>query len=501
MQRQPELIDRSAEEGARVVALALLSDADEAARALERRGDEEALHDFRVGLRRLRSALRAFRPWLAQGVPRKHEKRLKRLARATNAAREAEVQLAWLAAERDALASRSRRPGLELLQRRLEARRREADRGHGSLMARYRRASARLRRRLAGYEVRLDDGAGHVPFSAAAAALLSEQLGVLSARIDAVRGPADAERTDRARIEAKRLRYLLEALRGSEALDPRPAAKHLEKLQDVLGDLHDHHVLATELAAALGEVSAERAHRLVAEEGGGAARALRDSPRPGLVAAARRVRERRDELHAALARDWVGAGLEAVAADVLALVAALERRAGGALEVRRRWLLSAVPPALADVAPRRLEEGWLPGVRLRERLRRERTPSGERFSRALAQGAGRWRLALEEEVSREVFDVLWLIAEERRSSTRWEVPEGGLTWSVEELPEGRGWFAEVRLPASVAQAPMPDWLAPIVEREITGEPLELVRVRHRPSQARVSLLGVGGLGAGNALPQ
>jgi CHAD domain-containing protein len=71
MQRQPELIDRSAEEGARVVALALLSDADEAARALERRDDEEALHDFRVGLRRLRSALRAFRPWLAQGVPRK----------------------------------------------------------------------------------------------------------------------------------------------------------------------------------------------------------------------------------------------------------------------------------------------------------------------------------------------------------------------------------------------------------------------------------------------
>src|SRR6266704_3478367 len=56
--RDEELIDRRAEEGTRVVALGLLSDADQAARALERQDDEEALHDFRVALRRLRSALR-----------------------------------------------------------------------------------------------------------------------------------------------------------------------------------------------------------------------------------------------------------------------------------------------------------------------------------------------------------------------------------------------------------------------------------------------------------
>src|SRR6266702_3511109 len=105
MQREQELIDRSAEEGARVVALGLLSDADQAARALELQDDDEALHDFRVALRRLRSVLRAFRPWLAGTVRRKHEKRLKRLGRGTNAARDAEVQLAWLSSEREALAS------------------------------------------------------------------------------------------------------------------------------------------------------------------------------------------------------------------------------------------------------------------------------------------------------------------------------------------------------------------------------------------------------------
>jgi len=486
MQRDPELVDLRAEEGARVVALGLLSDADEAARALERRDDEEALHDFRVALRRLRSALRAFRPWLEGSLRRKHEKRLKRLTRATNPARDAEVQLAWLAAEREALAAPRRRPGLEHLEERLRGRLREADRGRARLLARYRDATTRLRPRLSAYEVRLD-GDGRVPFSAAVAGLLSAQVGTVRAQLAAVRGAGDEARIHRARIDAKRLRYLLEALRGSEAVDPRPAVKHLKKLQDVLGELHDSHVLAGEIASALAEVSGERARRLVDEGRPGAARELRDSPRPGLVAAARRVRERRDGSYDALTRDWLGAGVESVAADVATLVTALEGRAEGVLETRRRWLLCAFPPALADLAPRQVDEGWLPGKRLRERLRRERGPSGERCSRGLARGSGPWWLTLEEEVSRDVFEVLWALAEERRSSRRWDIPEGAVTWSVEELPGGDRWIAEVRLPPRAAEVPMPDWLAPVVAREITDEPDELVRAGdHAVSEGALS---------------
>jgi CHAD domain-containing protein len=108
-------VDLTAEEGARVVALGLLSEASKAADELAPGSDDEVLHEFRVALRRLRSALRAFRSWLDGGVRSRHEERLKKIARSTNQARDAGVQLAWLRTKREALASGRQRAGLELL--------------------------------------------------------------------------------------------------------------------------------------------------------------------------------------------------------------------------------------------------------------------------------------------------------------------------------------------------------------------------------------------------
>ena len=234
MQHEQELIDRGAEEGVRVVALSLLSDADHAARALERKDDDEALHDFRVALRRLRTALRAFRPWLSGTVRRRHGKRLKRLGRDTNAARDAEVQLAWLSTERETLASGRRQAGFSLMTSRLEERRRQVNSGHARLVARYRKASERLRKRLCTYLVRLD-GIAPVPFSAVMGGLLSDQVEIVRTRLAAVRGASDEQRIHRARIEAKRLRYLLETLRQSGQVDPRRALKRLKRLQESPG--------------------------------------------------------------------------------------------------------------------------------------------------------------------------------------------------------------------------------------------------------------------------
>ncbi len=59
-------------------------------------GEETGLHDLRVSLRRLRSWLRAYRPEVNDTLRSKTRRRLNRLAQATNAAREAEVALAWI---------------------------------------------------------------------------------------------------------------------------------------------------------------------------------------------------------------------------------------------------------------------------------------------------------------------------------------------------------------------------------------------------------------------
>ncbi|HET9598072.1 MAG TPA: CHAD domain-containing protein [Anaeromyxobacteraceae bacterium] len=477
MRIEDDVVDRPAEEGARLVALALLEEAEQAADRLERRDDEEALHDFRVAIRQLRSTLRAFRPWLQDGVKRKHEKRLKAVAHATNAARDAEVQLAWLASKEQALAPARLRSGVELLKRRFRER---AGGDHARVVARWRAVARKLDGRLGTYQRRVDAAApgGGSSLGGVLATLVADQLEAMRDRLAAIGGPGDREVVHRTRIEGKRLRYLLEPLRGHRHADASDAVKSLKRLQDVLGDLHDAHVHAEEVGEALVAAAGERARRLhaaVYEEGGGSA-ALRDelrgSARPGLLAVARLVRERRDALYADLQRTWMGSGFEALAAEVRAIAGALEARAGGKLERERKYLLSAVPPRALSVPALEIAQGWLPGSRLRERIRRVRAADGhERYWRGLKQGSGRTRLEQEEETTREVFDVLWPLTEGRRISKRRRVVEdGGLAWEVDEF-EGRGLVvAEVELPARAGEPPLPDWLRPLVVRDVTDDP-------------------------------
>jgi CHAD domain-containing protein/CYTH domain-containing protein len=491
MHLSDDVIDRSSEEAVRVFALALLADADAAARRLEGSGDPEALHDFRVGLRRARTALRAFRPWLEDGPGRKLEKKLKKYAKATNAQRDAEVQLAWLDTKRDLLAPRRQIIGLEYLEDWIRRHAEPPD--PGQLVARYRKTSEKLTRRLGTYLGRVEpgDGSGNVGFGATLAALIGKQLDVVRDGVDAVKDALDQAGVHRARIEGKRLRYLLEPLRGNRHADARPAVKDLKRLQDVLGELHDTHVLAQEIEEALVDAEGERARRLHAAvyrgpEGNGVRRDPSSaSPRPGLVAILRLVRERRDALFADLQREWQAGRLDALVAEVRALEAALEARAGGKLERERKYLLAAVPPRAQEAIPLEIDQGWLPGARLRERIRRVGDPGGERFWRGLKQGSGRARLDAEEETTREVFEALWPLTEGRRvSKRRRQVAEGGLVWEIDEFTDRPLVVAQVELPAGSPSVALPDWLRPLVQREVTDDPAyrnESLAMAHPPA--------------------
>src|ERR1700693_131159 len=86
-----EPVDR----GVRLVAISLLDDAQKAADKLTglakelRDGDpagNEALHDFRVAIRRLRSWTRAFKPWLSDDLRGKQRRRFARIAETTRIA-------------------------------------------------------------------------------------------------------------------------------------------------------------------------------------------------------------------------------------------------------------------------------------------------------------------------------------------------------------------------------------------------------------------------------
>src|SRR6476646_3575706 len=90
-----ELLAQPAKRAARVISRSRL---DVVRAAYERfdTADADALHDLRVGLRRLRSWLRAFRPEIDDTVRGKTRRRLRDLTQITNAARDAEVWREWI---------------------------------------------------------------------------------------------------------------------------------------------------------------------------------------------------------------------------------------------------------------------------------------------------------------------------------------------------------------------------------------------------------------------
>jgi CHAD domain-containing protein len=338
LEEPPDLLLRSPEEGARRLALGYLDQAAAALPRLADAGDSEALHDLRVALRRLRSCLNSYDSQLGASVPRKLARRLTRLARATGPGRDAEVQIEWLRKQRSDRRHGHHRHGKAWLEQRLAARVEEA---YDQLRARVGRDFARvergLRLRLTVYraEVRLDDSLPPL-FAAAAADVLRRHAANLGRRLGRVGDGGDVASAHAARISAKRLRYLADPLanllaaRNREA-PPGQLVQRLKALQDLLGELHDAHVMEAELEQAVASAAAERARRLLdltlETDGQPDPRRLqaerRRTPEPGLLALARLNRERRDRLFDEFARRWQGEGAEQLLAAAEQLAAAL----------------------------------------------------------------------------------------------------------------------------------------------------------------------------------
>ncbi len=303
-----DVVDHSPEAGIRIVVATLRAAADDAAARLASARDPEALHDFRVALRRLRSTLRAYRPWIGALIGGRVEKKLKRCARATNAARDIEVQLAWLDVNARALPDRDR-PGVAALRALLQ---RSATEGVPleRVLERYRRASERLRDRLPR-RARREPAAGEGErFGDGVATLVIRQLGIVLELAGAIRSARDDANIHRTRIEAKRLRYVLEPFRGNRRGDARAAVRGLRQLQDLLGELHDLDVLADWVRRARREADA-------------------DEVRPGLASIERLSATRRRALFAELERSWREDGLPALAREVEGIAGAFRAIAAG----------------------------------------------------------------------------------------------------------------------------------------------------------------------------
>ena len=293
----------------RLAALDLLAGAKAATARLADPADAEALHDFRVAVRRLRSWLRSFGAEVNDTLRKRWRKELKAVAGSTGAARDAEVMRVRVKAERETLSPRHRAAADWFLAR-------EAPEAEGGPDPRVQAASdfdrlaPHLEKALSLYQRRV--GAGPKGrFGDAAAEAIRRQADSLAAALSGVAGPEDVEGAHRARIEGKRLRYLLEPLQPHLPA-AEEAVRSMKALQDQLGDLHDVHVLAARMADAAAEAAAQGAravHHALHAAGEDQARAVaRRGLRPGLAALDRRIRERRDALYAELSKGWLGDG-------------------------------------------------------------------------------------------------------------------------------------------------------------------------------------------------
>jgi len=141
-------------------------------------------------------------------------------------------------------------------------------------------------------------------------------------------------------------------------------------------------------------------------------------------------------------------------------------------EIERKYLLRALP-ASATAGTERLEidQGYLPGDRILERIRRITSPNGVRYVRTIKMGSGVERLEVEEETTELFFATVWPLTRGRRvQKRRYNVREHGVLWEIDEFVDRPLVLAEIELERADQPVTIPSWLATVLEREVTDEP-------------------------------
>ena len=478
-----ELLEEPAVVAVRRVALALTERAHECLRVLTgmdatERGPEgegaEALHDFRVALRSLRSWLRAHDDVLR--ISRKTRRRLRRGARATNASRDAEVLAELLA-------------GLPGMNRAAVAasrwwREQLAERAHDpealvDVRHDVERALRTLEDQLAvvRWSQPVDEPWSFPPLATELAARVRVHRDRLVEAIWQIEYADRELSVHAARIAAKQVRYLLEPVKA-DVPEVRAALKQLKALQDDFGELHDLHVARQELDRGVVERAAheatERTREVLeaAQEGRLPRRHL--SKLGGFASVAAAVRDEEHARFKAIANRWLRDDAANLQASIDRAIRALARRGGRDTELEHKYLLSA-PPTIPDdrtVKVVSIEQGYLPGERIVERLRRERYRDGTtKLTRNIKTGHGLIRTEVEEAVTPALFDTLWPMTARRRiRKQRTKVTEGNQLLEIDVFLDRTLVLVEIEVERADDPINLPQWILDVLVAEVTDDP-------------------------------
>jgi CYTH domain-containing protein len=91
--------------------------------------------------------------------------------------------------------------------------------------------------------------------------------------------------------------------------------------------------------------------------------------------------------------------------------------------------------------------------------------------RTVKLGPAQARIEIEEDTSRDLFEAMWpLTVAARVHKHRHVVQEGAYQWEIDVFRDRDLVLAEVELSGLDDHPTLPAWLAPYVERDVTGEP-------------------------------
>lgn len=454
----PEALHRPAAEGVRIVALWWLAQS----RALI---DRAAFYELPAVIGGLRSTLRENRE-LLNGIDLKDAlRRLRIMQQAVDAVRELTAERTWLEAEGEMVVPDAR-ADLPVLAAKLERKSRRLEKNAAdALQKHFERVEHALQSTLRRFSIHGTIGVplNLDPFSAHVAGRLDRHLAKVTRALGDIRS-FDAGGDIDAASRKRDLKRVADSLDRTLAL-LAPFVAHVP----ALGMLYHSATGGRQRLEAMST----------------AARLTRRARAARLDGLATMLNDVRLSHASAFDDSWLADGGERALSGAYAAMAALQLSVdvtqlsharlttefGVPMEIERKYLLRGCPPEAAVVPGARIEQGWIPGRTLRERLRHTTYPTGvSRYTRTVKFGRGISRVELEEDTDRAVFDALWpLTAAARVRKRRHAIRDGEYTWQIDVFTDRDLVLAEVELCDADTNPALPFWLEKWLVREVTGE--------------------------------
>jgi CYTH domain-containing protein len=141
-------------------------------------------------------------------------------------------------------------------------------------------------------------------------------------------------------------------------------------------------------------------------------------------------------------------------------------------EIERKFLLSGLPADVSAHPSLLIDQGYIPGDAVRERVRRTQDGATLRYYRTIKVGTGIERFEFEEETTDTFFVAVWPLTRGHRvQKRRYHVPAGNRMWEIDEfLDRDSLVLAEIELESADEHVGPPAAIAAVIVREVTEEP-------------------------------